>query len=60
VLGRYENMRNDSAMMWIAPSIEQNPKPNEVIAAEFAMSDATIKNAFVARLWAQQRIQRTS
>lgn len=56
VLGRYENMREDPAMMWIAPGIDQNPKPDDVIMTEFSMSDATIKNAFVARLWAQERI----
>lgn len=56
VVGRYESMRDDPAMMWIAPDIKHNPQPDDVIATEFNASDAAIKNAFVARLWAQQRI----
>ena len=54
ILGRYEQMSGDEASMWIAPS--DDPQPNEVISAHFLVKDATFKNAFIARLWAQKRM----
>lgn len=56
VLGRYEDMRDDPAYMWISPGLGNTPLPGDVISAEFKLAHATMQHAFVARLWAQERI----
>lgn len=54
VLGRYQNLLDEPAQMWVAPG--DVPDPEGMILAEYRHGEASQSNAFVARLWAQQRI----
>jgi Ca-activated chloride channel family protein len=55
VLGRYENLFEVPAQMVVSPT---NPSTAicDPLIASFERNDASQKHAFVARLWAQQRI----
>lgn len=54
ILGRYENMLNDPAEMWVRP--EEDTNIDSALVAPFLLNEASQQHAFVARLWAQQRI----
>lgn len=54
VLGRYEELSHEPAQMWIRPEDDANICSE--LTSQFIVNDASIKHAFVARLWAQQRI----
>ncbi len=51
ILGRYEDLSPMPARMWIS-----SPASDQKLEAGFSAEDASVKHAFVARLWAQQRI----
>ncbi len=55
VLGRYENLFNHPAQMVVSPT-DPNTAICDPLIASFERNDASQKHAFVARLWAQQRI----
>lgn len=51
ILGRYEGLADAPAHMWVSA-----PGNDQKLEADFSVSEASTKHAFVARLWAQQRI----
>jgi len=60
VLGRYENLGQGPASMQVyTQSSRFDPAVrlgSGVIASQFSARDATVRHAFIARLWAQRRI----
>lgn len=59
ILGRYANLSNESAEMWVASDRKQQKEANDptnALVAEFSGEDASNRYAFIARLWAQKRM----
>jgi Ca-activated chloride channel homolog len=63
VLGQYRNLPEDTLKMWLMPKdnfdvLNTNPmrKSGIVLRAEYSVGEASNRYAFVARLWAQKRI----
>jgi len=59
VLGRYSELFNEPAEMFVANGAKrqtQENDPTNALVAPFMRDEASQQHAFVARLWAQQRI----
>jgi Ca-activated chloride channel family protein len=59
VLGRYDNLLDTNAVMFVTPegSTYTMQQGNEhALIAKYSLGDSSHKHAFVARLWAQERI----
>ena len=68
VLGRYEGLGEGSSQVWVMPEADRDKMEtiisgrrfwsgeNAVMFAEFSRDHVSQQHAFVARLWAQQRI----
>ena len=59
ILGRYANLGDESAEMWVASDRKQQKEANDptnALVAEFSREDASNRYAFIARLWAQKRM----
>tara|TARA_R110002072_G_scaffold42064_10_gene117906 strand:+ start:43665 stop:46067 length:2403 start_codon:yes stop_codon:yes gene_type:complete len=59
ILGRYANLGNESAEMWVASDRKQQKEaddPTNALVAEFSQEEASNRYAFIARLWAQKRM----
>ncbi|MBL4698724.1 MAG: VWA domain-containing protein [Phycisphaerales bacterium] len=55
VLGQYKNLAHEPAHMWIRSSVD--PQEDSItIQADFFVEDASTRYAFIARLWAQKRM----
>ena len=55
VLGQYHNLLHEPAHMWIRSSADDQHDSIE-LEADFFVEDASTRYAFIARLWAQNRI----
>jgi len=59
VLGQYQNLLHEPAQMWVAIGLKRQTAaddPTNALVADFFIEDASTRYAFVARLWAQKRI----
>jgi len=59
VLGQYQNLLHEPAQMWVANGLKRQTAaddPTNALVADFFVEDASTRYAFVARLWAQKRI----
>lgn len=59
VLGQYHSLLHEPAQMWISSSLPRQTHaedPTNALVADFFVEDASTRYAFIARLWAQKRI----